>query len=259
MRAGDPQSIGRHAVEGALARLRAPSGSTSNTSAASGCGTCTAARCTTSPQISTLVVAGMDEPSGVAGRVARAADCANAGQRLAVAHGAHALAIGRGGVAPCRCCGGCARSRRCGVAVEPERGFLFVHDQLGVRKDGLPAASTRPSAWSGMDVRQQHIVDGFRRNAKRAQIVGHLPKFRSHGRAAAGIDQRPLAAKLEQIAVHRQEQRVRAADQPLASARRKVDAGIERSRKRAVAQRGDVDVADLSPHPDALPSTDTIE
>src|SRR5215470_12984792 len=95
-----------------------------------------------------------------------------------------------------------------------------------------------------MNVCQQHIVDGFRRDAKRAQIVGHLPKIGPHGLAAAGVDQRPFGSEPEQIAVHRQKQRLRATDEPLGLGTRKVDEGIERGRERTIAERGDLDRAD---------------
>src|SRR5882724_1750981 len=98
-----------------------------------------------------------------------------------------------------------------------------------------------------MTVCQQHIVDGFRRDAKRAQIVGHLPKIRPHGLAAAGVDQRPFGSEPEQIAVHRQEQRLRAAHEPLGLVARKVDEGVERGGERAVAERSDFDRADREP------------
>src|SRR5262245_15654885 len=98
-----------------------------------------------------------------------------------------------------------------------------------------------------MNMCQQHIVDGFRRNAKRAQIVGHLPKIRPHRLTAAGVDQRPFCSEPEQITVHRQKQRLRAADEPLRFGTWKVDEGIERGRKWPVAERSDLDRADRQP------------
>jgi hypothetical protein len=136
-----------------------------------------------------------------------------------------------------------------------------VHDQFRVREDRRARGIDQAHGVVGMDVGEQHDVDGFGRDTSLAQAVGQLPKLRTDGGPAAGIDQHLFAAELEQIAVHRKKERRarRLAQEPLRLVAVECDQGVEGGRERPVTQRRDLDVADLVPHADALPTINAIE
>jgi hypothetical protein len=115
------------------------------------------------------LLAGCDQPSGMAGRVAGQRNRRDTGQRFALAHETHAGAIRRG------------RDRRFGniatdalalparlVAIEPELRFRLVQDQLRVRKDGAARVIDETVGMVGMDMGEKDRGDFLRRNAEGA-------------------------------------------------------------------------------------------
>ena len=112
-------------------------------------------------------------------------------------------------------------------------------------KWGTPVVVNETVRVIRMDMGQQHIVDGVRRNPDRAQIVGQLAQRRSHGGTRAGVDQRALAVECQQEGIDRKRHRaVGREPRHLRSLRRRnADKVIERRIEHAIADGGDVDSA----------------
>ena len=133
------------------------------------------------------------------------------------------------------------------VAIEPEPRFRLVQDDLCVRVHGMAGIVDQAVGMVGMQMGEKDRLDHVRCDADRAQIFGEPAERRPHACCRLRYRSAPIVPAAR--AGTRSPQSAGYLSLP---ARRSIsrlvhaEDDVERSRQHAIAERGHLDVADLS-------------